>query len=780
MKVNRTIFILMFAFLACACSSSSQSTSRKSPFRPIPPANPAQATTTGESEGTAESAKDSRQPGEAKPKKPDLPTVAADVKTGLLGLSTGAAPEPAALPSKDKQKVILNFDKADLLEVTNQIFGEYLKLNYVLDPSLQGRINMYIEGEFTKDELFQMITKVYEANNVSIVSRKGVYYIQPIQKSSSSSLPIANALTLKEDKQGVKPLIVIYRLRFMDVKQAMNTIRFFLTPGRPITSDNLSNSLIFVEDNDNARAIIEVLKALDINILREVSMEIVPLQSIAPQDAAQSVEAVMSKLGVFKDSSIKNAVALIPLQSFGGVLVLAHDNEILKTTKYWLTALDVHTQESGEQIFVYFVQNGLAADIADILNQVYGFSSGSSRPSKQVVQSIRPSGSRGGFGSGSSSFGSGGFGSGSFGSGRFGSSSSSSYGSSSGVFGSSSGSRMGTSGSGSSQSQSGGTRSGGAGAFGTSGQKKVSGLSGDVVIIPDEVNNAIVIRANAADYAKIKKTLDSLDILPRAVLIEMMIAEITLNKDFEYGLQYFFNNINTNNGKFTAGHGKAGLNSTTLNLVNTTGLNLFWTNFSGNIQILLSLLSEKTTVNVLSTPTLLATDNKEASITVGGRQPIPLGTTISTDTTYSSIDYEETGVIMNVIPHINAGGLVRLEVEQTIRTVDNEAVTVGNDATAPSFLERNVKTTLLAQDGATVVIGGIIQQETTQKKKGIPWLQDIPLISPLFTNKSDSTKRTELVIAITPHVVSHRESESTREFMDRLRELRGRIEKTRM
>lgn len=310
----------------------------------------------------------------------------------------------------------------------------------------------------------------------------------------------------------------------------------------------------------------------------------------------------------------------------------------------------------------------------------------------------------------------------------------------------------------------------------------MTGLSGEVVIIPDEVNNAIVIKANAADYTKIKKTLESLDIVPRAVLIEMMIAEVTLTKDFEYGLQYFFKNINAGPGKFTAGHGKAGKdsNGTAINLTNTTGLNLFWTDFAGNIQVLLTLLSEHTAVNVLSTPTLLATDNKEASITVGGRQPIPLGTTIASDTTYSSIDYEETGVIMNVIPHINAGGLVRLEVEQTIRTVDSESVTVGNDSTAPSFLERNLKTTLLAQDGSTVVIGGIIQQETNTSKKGIPWLQDIPLISPLFTNKTDKMKRTELIIAITPHVVSHRESETTREFMDKLRDLRGRIEKTKL
>ena len=233
MKLKRAVFILMFAFLACACSTGSQNTSRKSPFRSIPPANPAQTTAAAESGDTAESARNPAQTEETKSKKANLPSVAADVKTGLIGLSTETAAEPAALPGKDgkdKQKVILNFDKADLLEVSNQIFGEYLKLNYVLDPSLQGRINMYIEGEFTKDELFQMITKVYEANNVSIVPRKGIYYIQPIQKSSSSSLPIANTLNLKEDKQGVKPLIVIYRLRFMDVKQAMNTIRFFLTP----------------------------------------------------------------------------------------------------------------------------------------------------------------------------------------------------------------------------------------------------------------------------------------------------------------------------------------------------------------------------------------------------------------------------------------------------------------------------------------------------------------------------------------------------------------------
>lgn len=805
MKVSQAVFVIILAVFTGACNTtgsangpaigSSGDAGRRSPLAPPLQTSPGSAGTSP-AEPSADASKAGAaagQPSDDKAKKPILPGMVADVATGLIGATELSRPGQGGLSDQEKQKVVLNFDKADLLEVTNMIFGEYLKLNYVLEPTLQGRISMYIEGTFSRDELFGMVARAYEANSISIVPRQGVYYVQPMKKNPSSGLPVAGALTLQEGKGGVKPVIVIYRLRFMDVKQALNNIRPFLAAGAPITSDNATNSLIFVENVENARAVVEVLKALDIDILKEVSMEIVPLKSISPQDAAQSVETVMSKLGVFKDSSIKNSVAFIPLQSFGGVLVLAHMPEILKTARYWLTALDVHSQESGEQINVYFVQNGLANDIADILNQVFGLGGGGGSSLKQqVVQSIRPSsgaGSKSGFGSSTSGFGSSSGSSSLFGSGSSSGASSASSSSSGGGFGSSSfGSRSGSSGSNSSRSRSG--SSGGTSlAGGTSGQRHPSGFTGEVILIPDEVNNALVIKANAVDYAKIKKTLESLDIVPRAVLIEVMIAEVSLNKDLQYGLQYFFKNVGTdvagNHGKLTAGHGSAGTNSTTsatdlASIVNTSGLNLFWTSFNGNISFLLSLLDEKTTVRVLSNPTLLATDNKEASITVGGRQPVPLGSAVSTSSSVvSSIEYTETGIILNVIPHINAGGLVRLEVEQTIRNVDNESVTVGNDTTAPSFTERNIKTTLLAQNNSTVVIGGIIQHQTTESKNGIPWLQDIPIISPLFTNKSDSKKRTELIIAITPHVVAHQETDATREFMEKLRELKSRVERTR-
>ncbi len=745
--------------------------------------------------------------GEGKRKTVPLPKIAGTITTGLIGPTGPEQPGPT-IPNGDKQKIVLNFDKADIAEVTNQIFGEYLKLNYVLDPALQGRISLYLEGAYSKEELFQLITKVYEANNVSVVPRKGMFYIQPVQRSASSSLPLAGVRTLGDEKTGARPVAIIYRLRYMDAKQAINLVQPFLSPGRAIKSDNLTNSVLFVENAENAKTIVEVLKALDINVLQEVSMEIVPVTSISPDEAVQSLESLMGKMSSVKESAIKNNLAYIPLQSFGGVLILAQTPELLKTAKQWLTALDVHSAESGENIHVYFVQNGLARDIADILNQVFGLGGGAGgRLGQQVVSSVsQPSSSWGArpFGGTGSSFGRGGTGS-SFGGGSSRSSRSSTG---AGGFGSSFGSSaMGSSATGSTMGGTGlgtgtadtsrsarlqrrGTAGGvvggaGVGTAGVGAAAAALGLTGDVMIIPDEVNNAIIVRANAMDWAKIKKTVETLDIVPRAVLIEVTVAEVTLTKDFQFGVQWFFRDVDVDSGVLSGASRQTTLTtdvaSEAAKAIGTAvvgGLGLGWVANVGDIAVLLQALSTKTKVNILSTPTLLATDNQEASITVGGREPIPTGTAIgaagTTDAVISSIQYEETGVILNVTPHINAGGLVRMDLEQTIRNVDNRNVTVGNNNTAPSFSERNIKTTLLAQDGSTVVIGGIIQNRATESLGGIPGLKDLPLIAPLFSSKNNGLNRIELIIAITPHVIDQRENGSTREFLNRMRNLQKR------
>lgn len=647
----------------------------------------------------------------------------AQMKTGVLA---PAGPQPAAekiSPGEQRQKVILNYDRADVAEVTAQIFGDYLNLNYVIDPNLQGRISLYLEGEFSKRELLQMVTKAYEASNIAVVPRNGIYNIQSIQRSTSSGLPLAGSLTLEKGRGGDSPIIVIYRLRYVDSRQAVNTVKLFITPGRPIIADPLTNSLIFAEDPENAKTVVDILRSLDVNILQEVGMEVIQLHAISPAEAVKGMDALMEKMDVFKQNGLKTDVVFIPLERYGGVLVLAQNPEVLSTAKRWITALDIKGKQTGEQIYVYFVRNGLARDIADIVNQVFGTGSGSERSTAKKTS---------------------------------GKTSSTSKMASDKIVSATE------------------TATAQPKTEVTQGISVSTTLTGEVVIIGDEVNNAIVIRANAADYDMVKSVIEPLDIVQRAVLIEVMLAEITLNKNLEYGIDWWIQEQRVQQGLNTSGGGSFDFTKVDLRTAAAAGYGLFYS--TADLKAFIRLLAEKTTVNILSTPTLLASDNQEASLTVGGREPIQTGQTVTEGgTTVNSIQYEETGIILNVTPHINEGGQVRMEVDQIIRSVKPNTM---SGIESPAFDERKVKTALLAKDGQTVVIGGIIQHEKTTSKTGIPFLQNIPLISPLFTSASNKYKRTELIIAITPHVISRSDQEdrTSSEFLNKLKTLRARIE----
>jgi general secretion pathway protein D len=698
------------------------------------------------------------------------------VRTGVLGPPRAGGPAGVPQPSASgKQHIVLNFDKADIAEVTSQIFSDQLKLSYVLDQTLQGRISMYIEGDYDNEELLHMIMRAYEANGISIIPRKGFYFIRLSREAASASIPVANEQTL--GKPGGGPVIVIYRLRFIDAKQASDLIGPFITPGERVTVDPVTNSVIFVDQASGARTLISLLKTIDINVLKEVSMAVLPLHSISPQDAIQGMKTLMGQLGKFKQSAIGNSLALLPLDNFGGVLIMARSPELLQTAEQWVKAMDAQGLGNQEQIYVYFVQNGLSSDIAQILSEVLGIGGGQAARGKKIV----PSGT-----AAKSAFGGGAFGGGS------------SMGGGSPFGGANASGGMG--GFGNTGSTTGGAQ--GAGASGGAGGQQIGaamkgkppGFTGEVSIISDEVNNAIVIRANPVDYAKIMKTVKRLDIIPRAVLIEVMIAEVELTKQFQFGLQYYFQThpaTNTGFGVSFGGLSNQQSSSTTtttttsgafpinLGAIASSGVALDWVANAQNLAVLLSALSSKTNVSVLSTPTLLATDNQEATLTVGGEQPIPTGSATgyaTSGTVISSIDYAQTGVILDITPHINAGGLIRLDLDSTVRRVNQQNVTVGTSGTtATNFTERHIKTNILAQNGRTVVIGGIIDSQGSQNKSGIPWLENIPLLSPLFAGHSSTLDRVELLIAITPHVVEKAGTQAPAELLDKLRNLRMRV-----
>lgn len=268
-------------------------------------------------------------------------------------------------------------------------------------------------------------------------------------------------------------------------------------------------------------------------------------------------------------------------------------------------------------------------------------------------------------------------------------------------------------------------------------------LMDEVTITPDEIRNALIIEASPADYKIIEGILKQIDIMPRQVLIEATIAEITLDSTTEFGVEY------------ALGHGAAAGNASFLATLGSAGLT-YSIGVTDKWFVELNALATKGRLNVISSPHVLASDNQEAKIDVSREIPLASGTTnVSSGSTISetTIEYRDTGVILSVTPHINERGLVTMDISQEVSNYDGNIAVgkAGNEY--PTFSKRVVKTTLTVGHGQTIAIGGLIRNREKEETKGLPCLIDIPVIKYLTGSWSKETEKIELIVLITPRVV---------------------------
>ncbi len=272
-------------------------------------------------------------------------------------------------------------------------------------------------------------------------------------------------------------------------------------------------------------------------------------------------------------------------------------------------------------------------------------------------------------------------------------------------------------------------------------------------IIPDEVTNTIVILATSEDYAFMYETLQKIDIVPRQVMIEVLIAEVTLGDDLRFGIEWSIKS------QIDKGFMSMGFN-TGLDRTRAQGFTFLGIDRTGLIQGFLQALATESKVNVLASPHILAADNREARIQIGNQVPIvtsetPISTTGTTGTSISrSIQYKDTGVILKIKPLINESGLVSLDLSQEVSDYFLQNI-YGSDY--PVITKREATTNLVAQDGETIVIGGLIQENFKRTRAGLPLLSKIPILGWLFSNTTDEEKRTEVIMLLTPIVVKNPE-----------------------
>jgi len=305
------------------------------------------------------------------------------------------------------------------------------------------------------------------------------------------------------------------------------------------------------------------------------------------------------------------------------------------------------------------------------------------------------------------------------------------------------------------------------------------------MIVTDESTNSIIVKATPLDYAKIKDTIKRLDIIPRQVLIEVLIAEVTLSGDTQFGIEWSLLGSKANIGgykgtdKTSVDLGLGGLG--TVDVTKSLGTGFSYLFDSSRLQAFLLAQASENKLNILSSPQILAADNKEARIEVGEEVPIVTSEYVPMDretTTSSSrsIEYRSTGVILNVTPRINEKGLVAMDISQE---VSEAQPVVSGGIQSPVINNRTAETSLVVQHGQTIVIGGLIRDRINKTITGVPLVARIPLISYLFSNTQDSNKKTELVILITPHVVNNIDEAAvaTREFKDKMEMVRKLIKK---
>lgn len=276
-----------------------------------------------------------------------------------------------------------------------------------------------------------------------------------------------------------------------------------------------------------------------------------------------------------------------------------------------------------------------------------------------------------------------------------------------------------------------------------------------VKVTADESQNALVINASPSKYQEILGLLEQLDRLPGQVALQVIVAEVDLTDNVSSGIDWFYSSGN-NFAK-----------SASLDLKSSTG-SISFSGFNGDWRVALQMLASKTNTRVLSRPYLVVRDGESASINSGEQVPIitEFRDSDNTDTVRTSVQYRSTGISLSVTPVINADGLVSLQIQQeTSKSSPNTT----SDISSPTISSRSLSTSVLAANGQTVVLGGLIKEDLTDSDSRVPILGDLPILGNLFKTKGNNFSRTELMILITPRII--RDTTELDEFGRKLSEL---------
>lgn len=621
----------------------------------------------------------------------------------------------------------LAFDAADLYQVLDATLYQLFHTSYIADPSLQAKVTFHLKGNYSRAEFIDVLNDVLQLSGLALVPGPG-QMVKVVRKD------LSGGLSRERDFSGPPGSVQgdvtrMIRLLYLEAGSVANNIRPFLSPGAVVVAEPAGNTLILTDTPANIDRVTALLAAMDVDYIREVSWRIFPLSHARAETVAEEIGKILGAQGLFvRPGGEAGGFQVFPIKSLNAVMVASRMASVLEQVQRWIPFID-QPGGGGQGVYVYFVENGSAEDLANLIGQIYGIAT--ARPRKRDESRMK------------------------------------SVVTPSGLSGSSTRTALGLETSSPSPTRTTGTQAV---------PEAIEGkLTAEVSLVADPSTNTVIIRATERDYQEILSVLRQLDIVPRQVLISVIIAEITLSGSVEYGLEWFLQ------GHWDEYTGQWILDgSRTREFKQALGKSSGFTAavFDGTefLRGLIYALGKDSEVNILSSPNIMASDHNEAYIEVAEEVPIVTGETTSQELTATtrSIQYRKTGIILKVTPHINSKGLVRLDISQEVSERGEKDV----ELKTTSIVSRKAETSLVVHDGQMIVIGGLMRNRDSTSRSGIPGLRDMPVLKYIFGAKSKDNAKSELIILITPKVVRSKQEADvvTEEFYGKVRKLRKLVE----
>jgi len=632
--------------------------------------------------------------------------------------------------------VVLNFDNADI-ETVIQAASEIIGFNYVLAPDVRGKVTVQTSGRIAQEDVFGVLLAILEVHGFTAVKAGNLYKIVRIEGARERAVPTVVGQTPDPTRITDEIVTQIVPLRYSSVADLSTLLRPLISARGTLIAHRETNVLIITDAASNIRRLLDIIRLVDVQVAQE-ELQIIPIKFADAADLANILNQLFAsgRIGTVapgvpptapgtltpptapptpgvpgQPGAAQERRPLIIAERRSNSLIIHAKKHEVETIKRLIGQLDINIY-GGRRVFIYYAENAKAKDLTSTLNQIYGREAGGAAPAPGAPSApgARPP-----------------------------------------AF----------------TPPPPPTVPGAPPAVGVPGIGEAGVAEGQVKFIADEVTNAVIVTTYPRLWEEIEGTIKQLDRMPRQVLIEVLVAEITLKDDLSLGIDWA-----VRSGKFgfgaapTAGGGSLTSPSSILPPAGafgpvSAGLTAF-TFQTGKFFAMLNTLAAQNRVNIVSNPHILTSENKKAVINVSESVPIvtsqqlPIGgaTSTSGSTTTAvvgtqSVEYRDAGVVLTVTPRIGEHGTVALDVKQEV----NQIGTKTPPTDSLSIIKREAETSVVLVNNQTLVLGGLIQDKLSIDDRGIPFLKDIPILRYLFGFKERKLEKTELLLLITPRVL---------------------------